>query len=175
MIQYTFFFRPQLSAESQTFQCTELDEVEDPVSSEPELNNEDEEITNSNPGTSNVGQQNCQETIFEDDDSNSVSSVDICRQGKCQNYTCCENEACGEEAVILKQCPNQSRCQRVEIPFIEETEYKIKDLTNYLGMKDGVSSSIVDQKVNTPYLFYNQYKYIDKLQNCITLLIFLKY
>ena len=145
------------SIDSET-QCPEsCDNVEDTCSSEHELINEDEKITKSNSVTSNVGQHNCQGTIFEDDDSISVSTVDsqvdICRQGNCQNYTCCENEACGEEAVILNRCPNQIKCQRPETSFVEETEYKIKDLTNYLGMKDGVSSSIAGQQVDILYLF----------------------
>jgi hypothetical protein len=156
VIFYTVFFLRSTKRDftENAAQCPELDNVEDTFSSEHELINEDEEITNSNSGLSNVGQHNCQGTIFEDDDSiGSSSSVDICRQGNCQNYTCCENEACGEEAVILNQCPNEVKCQRAEISFVEETEYKIKDLTNYLGMMDGVSSSIVDQKVDNSYFF----------------------
>ena len=121
------------------------------MSSDHELINEDDEITNSNSCMSNVGQHNCQGTIYEDEDSNSLSSVEICRESNCQNYTCCENESCAEEAVILNQCPKEIKSQKDESHFAEETEYKIKDLTNYLGMKDGVSSSIVEHKVHNEY------------------------
>ena len=46
---------------------------------------------------------------------------------------------------------------------IAEEEYKIKDLTTYLGMKDGVSSSIADQvtfyAINLTWNSFKGYEY----------------
>ena len=61
-------------------------------------------------------------------------------------YTCCNDNRCKkEDIVILDMCPN-SRKSSVSpelSPVMDEKEYKIKDLTNFLGMKDGVRCSSV--------------------------------
>ena len=116
------------------------------------------------PGTpssaSNVSVEDTESLCSEDDDysiSNSCSNEN-CRQDNCKLYTCCDNELCHKETVVLNQCPNnfgdslevlgdvQHQTSQTEFPEVE-TEYKIKDLTNYLGMRDGVSSSIQLNKV----------------------------
>ena len=109
-----------------------------------ELNQDDD---NSTSCTSNTGHSTYQTIVGEDDDISISSSVDTCRQSNCQNYTCCEEESCGEECVILNQCPKEACGGNKDIYQLPETEYKVKDLTNYLGMLDCVSSSIVDHKV----------------------------
>ena len=64
-------------------------------------------------------------------------------------YTCCVDDSCKkEDIVVLDGCPNEQQSGYTPelSPVTEEKEYKIKDLTNYLGMKDGVrSSSITDE------------------------------
>ena len=61
-------------------------------------------------------------------------------------YTCCNDDHCKEEdIVILDMCPNSRKSSyNPELsPVMDEKEYKIKDLTNFLGMKDGVRCSSV--------------------------------
>ena len=61
-------------------------------------------------------------------------------------YTCCNDDHCKEEdIVILDMCPNTRKSSyNPELsPVMDEKEYKIKDLTNFLGMKDGVRCSSV--------------------------------
>ena len=131
-------------------QCSFEDEYnEDPKHNQ--INEEDEPSSLSSSSLTNGGYYNSHGLISEDnEDSASISSVDTCHQYNCRSYTCCENESCMEEAISLKWCPNETRSQSSQVPsvhspFEEPSEFKIKDLTNYLGMKDGFSSSITDQ------------------------------
>ena len=53
-------------------------------------------------------------------------------------YSCCDNDQCHEESVCLERCPNNSNWEHSDE---DEREYKIKDLPNYLGMKEVVPMS----------------------------------
>ena len=88
------------------------------------------------------------QTIVDDDyDTSTSSSVDTCRESNCQHYTCCEIESCDEEVFAVTMCPKEASGRSKGIIEEPEIEYKGKDLTNYLGMLDCVSSSIADHKV----------------------------
>ena len=126
-------------------QCPSEDGFDDIGLIEDVENNQGDDISVS--CTSNSSQPNYQTIVGDDDDISISSSVDTCRQSNCQNYTCCENESCGEEHVNLNQCPQDAIGENTDIYQLPETEYKVKDLTNYLGMLDCVSSSIADHKV----------------------------
>ena len=118
-------------------------------------------ISPGTPSSASNGSVDDTESLYSEDEEYSISnscSNENCRQDNCKLYTCCENELCHKETVILNQCPNnfgvssevlgdvQHQTSQTEFPEVE-TEYKIKDLTNYLGMRDGVSSSIQLNKV----------------------------
>ena len=123
-----------------------LEDLEEVISPEDTFMTQGDDISISY--TSNSDLPNYQTIVGEDDDISISSSVDTCRQFDCQNYTCCEKESCREECVILNQCPKEASGDNTDIYPVPETEYKVKDLTNYLGMLDCVSSSIVDHKVS---------------------------
>ena len=90
------------------------------------------QIYHKSTSCSSTSIQTNHQTIVDDDDDTSISSsVDTCSQSNCQQYTCCES-------TDIKEDP--------------EIEYKGKDLTEYLGMLDCVSSSIAEQKVCVFYL-----------------------
>ena len=128
-------------------QFPSVGDLEDVASPKDVAINQEDDISIS--CTSNTGQQNGQTIVGEEEDTISISSsVDTCHQLNCQNYTCCEKESCGEECVVLNQCPNEARTEDPDIYPFQEMEYKVKDLTNYLGMLDCASSSIVDHKVS---------------------------
>ena len=128
-------------------QFPSVGDLQDVASPEDVVINQEDDISIS--CTSNTGQQNGQTIVGEEEDTISISSsVDTCHQLNCQNYTCCEKESCGEECVVLNQCPNEARTEDPDIYPFQEMEYKVKDLTNYLGMLDCASSSIVDHKVS---------------------------
>ena len=93
------------------------------------------------------------QTIVDDDYDTSISSsVDTCSQSNCQHYTCCEIESCDGEVFTVTQCPKEATGGSTDIKEDPEIEYKGKDLTNYLGMLDCVSSSIAKHKVCEFYL-----------------------
>ena len=93
------------------------------------------------------------QTIVDDDyDTSTSSSVDTCRESNCQHYTCCEIESCEEEVFAVTQCTKEATGRSKDIIEEPEVEYKGKDLTNYLGMLDCVSSSIADHKVCEAHL-----------------------
>ena len=88
------------------------------------------------------------EAIVEDDYDTSVSSsVNTCCESNCQDYTCCEIESCDEKVFAVTKCPKEANGGSKDINDGPEIEYKGKDLTNYLGMLDCVSSSIAEYKV----------------------------
>ena len=97
-------------------------------------------------------QTNHQSIVDDYDDTSISSSVDTCRQSNCQHYTCCEIESCDEEVFAVTQCPKEATGGSTDIKEDPEIEYKGKDLTNYLGMLDCVSSSIAEHKVCEFYL-----------------------
>ena len=87
-----------------------------------------------------------------DDDYDTSSSVDTCSQSDCQHYTCCEIESCDKKVFAVTQCPKEATGGSTDIKEDPEIEYKGKDLTEYLGMLDCVSSSIAEHKVCEFYL-----------------------
>ena len=121
-------------------------EVENYENKSPHMHNqknEEDETLSLSSCSPTTDHPNGQRFISEDDeDSASISTVETC-QYNCQNCTCCFNESCIEETINLKWCPNDTRSQSTQVPTVhspveETSEYKIKELTNYLGMKDRV-------------------------------------
>ena len=85
--------------------------------------------------------------LHEDSDESETGSEESDDTMPSETFTCCKNDMCKkEDIVILNMCPNgtKSECSPVLLsPMTDEKEYKIKDLTHYLGMKDGVRYSSV--------------------------------
>ena len=100
--------------------------------------------------------------IIDDDDDgiSTSSSVDTCSQSNCGYYTCCEIKGCTEKVAVLTQCPKKANSLSTDINKSTETEYKGKDLINYLGILDSVSSSIAEQKVCEFCLNQNENLYV---------------
>ena len=97
--------------------------------------------------STNKSQNDCINNVRKADETISTSSVDSIHDFNCQTYTCCENESCDEAIVILDQCPNEEvRCKytNTKSPTSNEEEghYRKKDLSDFLGIKDGVSPSL---------------------------------
>ena len=90
-----------------------------------------------------------QDLNTEDEDSHSTSSIDTCRSYNSGSYICCENESCIDEVIALKQCPKKPKSAHFtqQRTFSGDDEHKNKDLANYLGMKDGLSTSIAQQVI----------------------------
>ena len=67
----------------------------------------------------------------------------MCEQSECeidgQKYQCCYNEACYGLDEPALECCNKETCEDIHTPK------KFKNLANYLGMKDGMSASLVSQ------------------------------
>ena len=79
--------------------------------------------------------------LHEDGDESETGSDISDDTMRSDTFTCCKNDTCKkEDIVVLNICPNGSKsgCVPVLSPMTDEKEYKIKDLTNFLGMKDGV-------------------------------------
>ena len=79
--------------------------------------------------------------LHEDGDESETGSDISDDTMRSETFTCCKNDTCKkEDIVVLNMCPNGSKsgCFPVLSPMTDEKEYKIKDLTNFLGMKDGV-------------------------------------
>ena len=108
--------------------------------------------------------------IIDDDDDgiSTSSSVDTCSQSNCGYYTCCEIEGCTEKVAVLTQCPKKANSLSTDINKSPETEYKGKDLINYLGMLDCVSSSIAEQKVCEFCLNQNENFAADRHMLCVS-------
>ena len=77
-------------------------------------------------------------------DSLTLARIETCGQNSSVRYSCCDDELCREETVCLDRCPNDQNSNHSEDEYHdrEEREYKIKDLPNYLGMKEVVPTSI---------------------------------
>ena len=87
--------------------------------------------------------EECTTTESEESDESDLSMFN-------EVYICCNDDHCKkEDIVILDVCPNSRKSSfNPELsPVMDEKEYKIKDLTDFLGMKDGVrySSVTVDE------------------------------
>ena len=159
--KYNFSLSKRESIES-SVQCpseANLEDLEEVISPEDTFITQGDNISISY--TSNSDLPNYQTIVGEDDGISISSSVDTCRQFDCQSYTCCEKESCREEFVNLNQCPKEASGDNTDIYPVPETEYTVKDLTNYLGMLDCVSSSIVDHKVSKylhkEYFLYSRF------------------
>ena len=84
--------------------------------------------------------------LHEDGDESETGSDISDDTMRSETFTCCNNDTCKkEDIVVLNICPNGSKsgCFPILSPMTDEKEYKIKDLTNFLGMKDGVRYSSV--------------------------------
>ena len=83
--------------------------------------------------------EECTTTESEESDESDLSMFN-------EVYTCCNDDRCKkEDIVVLDVCPNSRKSSfNPELsPVMDEKEYKIKDLTDFLGMKDGVRCSSV--------------------------------
>ena len=81
----------------------------------------------------------CLTILPEHNDTLTLARVETCENVDQFKYSCCNDEHCNEETVSLPRCPKDSYLEHSDE---EDREYKIKDLPNYLGMKEVVPLSV---------------------------------
>lgn len=85
----------------------------------------------------------CLSILPEESDTLTLARIETSKKMNPIKYSCCDDELCREETVSLERCPNDPNSEHSEEQcHDDEAGYKIKDLPNFLGMKEVVPTSV---------------------------------